>query len=108
MTTGALSTLSHAHCQQISSTGWWLNRHFVLTFFITIPGRFSCKNAPDSKEGCHFTFHRLSAKAFPRKPFRKPLPQGLRRKAFYELPQRQVRKSISAQTVSETIPAKLT
>ncbi|GBN86141.1 hypothetical protein AVEN_264208-1 [Araneus ventricosus] len=30
-------------------------------------------------------FHRLSAKAFPLKPFRKPLPQGLRRKEFYEL-----------------------
>ncbi|GBO19859.1 hypothetical protein AVEN_245971-1, partial [Araneus ventricosus] len=44
---------------------------------------------PDSKEGCHFTFHRLSAKAFPRKPFRKPLPKGLHRKAFYELPHRQ-------------------
>ncbi|GBN49534.1 hypothetical protein AVEN_269776-1 [Araneus ventricosus] len=41
------------------------------------------------KEGCHFTFHRLSAKAFPRKPFKKPLPQGLHRKAFYELPHRQ-------------------
>ncbi|GBN57684.1 hypothetical protein AVEN_216003-1 [Araneus ventricosus] len=27
-----------------------------------------------------------SAKAFPHKPFRKPLPQGLRRKAFYEPP----------------------
>ncbi|GBN05472.1 hypothetical protein AVEN_240463-1 [Araneus ventricosus] len=31
----------------------------------------------------------LSAKAFPRKPFRKPLPQSLRRKAFYEPPVRQ-------------------
>ncbi|GBM98695.1 hypothetical protein AVEN_1770-1 [Araneus ventricosus] len=51
---------------------------------------------PDSKEGCHFTFHRLSAKAFPRKPFRKPLPQGLHRKAFYELPHDK-----SAQTVSK-------
>ncbi|GBL88630.1 hypothetical protein AVEN_195627-1 [Araneus ventricosus] len=44
---------------------------------------------PDSKEGCHFTFHRLSAKAIPRKPFRKPLPQGSHRKAFYELLHRQ-------------------
>ncbi|GBL80233.1 hypothetical protein AVEN_29203-1 [Araneus ventricosus] len=34
-------------------------------------------------------FHTLSAKAFPRKPFRKPLPQGLHRKAFYELTHRQ-------------------
>ncbi|GBM23179.1 hypothetical protein AVEN_147093-1 [Araneus ventricosus] len=33
--------------------------------------------------------HWLSAKAFPRKPFRKPLPQGLHRKAFYDLPHRQ-------------------
>ncbi|GBN59373.1 hypothetical protein AVEN_9309-1 [Araneus ventricosus] len=41
------------------------------------------------QKGCHFTFHRLSSKAFPRKPFRKLLPQGLHRKAFYELPHRQ-------------------
>ncbi|GBM84159.1 Alpha-1,3-mannosyl-glycoprotein 4-beta-N-acetylglucosaminyltransferase A [Araneus ventricosus] len=48
-------------------------------------------------KGDNITFHfsppvlieRLSAKAFPRKPFRKPLPQGLHRKAFYELPHRQ-------------------
>ncbi|GBN35082.1 hypothetical protein AVEN_60475-1 [Araneus ventricosus] len=33
---------------------------------------------PDSKEGCHFTLHRLSSQAFPRKPSRKSLPQGLR------------------------------
>ncbi|GBM10746.1 hypothetical protein AVEN_212058-1 [Araneus ventricosus] len=46
-------------------------------------------NIPDSKEGCHFTFHGLSAEAFPHQPFRKPLPQGLHRKAFYELPHRQ-------------------
>ncbi|GBM38996.1 hypothetical protein AVEN_70181-1 [Araneus ventricosus] len=32
---------------------------------------------------------RLPAKAFLRKPFRKPLPQGLLRKAFHELPHRQ-------------------
>ncbi|GBM91872.1 hypothetical protein AVEN_270164-1 [Araneus ventricosus] len=32
---------------------------------------------------------RLSAKAFPLKPFRKPLRQGLRRKDFYELLHRQ-------------------
>ncbi|GBL79323.1 hypothetical protein AVEN_92528-1 [Araneus ventricosus] len=36
------------------------------------------------RKGCHFTFHRLSAKTF-----RKPLPKGLHRKAFYELPHRQ-------------------
>ncbi|GBN46794.1 hypothetical protein AVEN_198952-1 [Araneus ventricosus] len=39
--------------------------------------------------GCHITFYRLSAKALTRKPFRKLLPQGLHRKAFYELPHRQ-------------------
>ncbi|GBL95223.1 hypothetical protein AVEN_253549-1 [Araneus ventricosus] len=44
---------------------------------------------PDNEEGCHFTFYRLSAKSFPRKPFRKPLTQGLRREAFYDLPHRQ-------------------
>ncbi|GBN69951.1 hypothetical protein AVEN_136474-1 [Araneus ventricosus] len=51
-------------------------------------------DGPDSKEGCHFTFHMLSTKAFPRKSFRKPLPQGLHTKAFDELPHRQAPSGI--------------
>ncbi|GBN34479.1 hypothetical protein AVEN_64509-1 [Araneus ventricosus] len=41
------------------------------------------------EEKLPFPFHRLSAKEFLHKPFRKPLPQGLHRKAFYEIPHRQ-------------------
>ncbi|GBM89190.1 hypothetical protein AVEN_145497-1 [Araneus ventricosus] len=51
---------------------------------------------PDSKEGCGKVAISLSAKAFPCKPFRKPFPQGLRRKAIYELPHRQGLKDKSA------------
>ncbi|GBN15726.1 hypothetical protein AVEN_135082-1 [Araneus ventricosus] len=56
----------------------------IRRFFIVVFEKYL-----DSKEGCHFNSHRLSAKAFPRIPFRKSLPQGLRGKAFYELPHRQ-------------------
>ncbi|GBM28236.1 hypothetical protein AVEN_181309-1 [Araneus ventricosus] len=60
--------------------------NFKKNFNVTFLLQNVLSNYPDSKEGCHFTFHRLSAKTFQRKPFRKPLPQGLRRKAFYEPP----------------------
>ncbi|GBN36325.1 hypothetical protein AVEN_260677-1 [Araneus ventricosus] len=56
---------------------------------------FSTQIAKEVGKGCHFTFHR---QAFPRKPFRKPMPQCLHRKAFHELPHRQSLNDKSAKT----------
>ncbi|GBN51204.1 hypothetical protein AVEN_192922-1 [Araneus ventricosus] len=61
-------------CADFQDNGQW---ECYITCRLAAGPSFSLSAHPDSKEGCYFTFHRLSAKAFPRKTVSENIPAKL-------------------------------